>query len=122
MVRILKVKALEDRKKLLLTKSEMYRQTMKLEIANVRFSAALMKKRLKIVKTGSMALGAALPLLGGLLWARKHSRKKRRSGGILPKIVSGIQLLKKFSPLLAGIAARRQQARERQRGNITHYP
>jgi hypothetical protein len=121
MVRILKVKALEDRKKLLLTKSEMYRQTMKLEIANVRFSAALMKKRLKILRTGSIALGAALPLVGGLLWARKRSPEKKQSRGIFPKIVSGLKLLRKFSPLLAGIA-RRQHARQGHRGNITQYP
>ncbi|MDB6125888.1 MAG: hypothetical protein JWQ71_4881 [Pedosphaera sp.] len=126
MVRILKVKELEDRRKTLLAKSEMYRQTMKLEIANVRFSAALMKKKLKALRSGSMIAGAVLPLAGGLLWARKRSKEKEKlkvkeRGGWLPKIFSGIKLFRQLSPLLAGIAASRQHARQ-QRGNITQFP
>jgi hypothetical protein len=124
MVRILKVKELEERRKLLLTKSEMYRQTMKLEIANVRFSAALMKKKLKVVRAGSAIVGSLLPLVGGLLWARKRSKEKQRSSnGFVPRIFSGLHILRQLSPLLAGIAAQRRHAREkhRQRGNITQY-
>jgi hypothetical protein len=127
MVRILKVKELDDRKKALLARSEMHRQTMKLEIANVRFSLALMKKKLKVVRAGSMVAGALLPVVGGLFWARKRTQEKEKTkarpkGGLLPKLFSGLKLLRQVSPLMAGIAASRQRARQRQSGNFSQYP
>jgi len=67
MVRILKVKDLEDRKRFLIARSEMYRQTLRLETANIKYSLALLKRKLDFLKTTFRVLGGAAPLAGPLL-------------------------------------------------------
>jgi hypothetical protein len=124
MVRILKVKDLEDRKRFVLAKSEMHRQTMKLEIANVRFSAALLKKRLKFFRSASLLMGTAAPL-AGMLVARKRAKQKQR-GGFIGKLFGGLQLLGQLKPILGNITGGRQRevhrvVRGRERGNISQY-
>jgi hypothetical protein len=124
MVRILKVKDLEDHKRFILAKSEMHRQTMKLEIANLRFSTALLKKRLKFFRSASLLLGTAAPL-AGLIMARKRAKQTQR-GGFIGKLFAAVQLLGHLKPILGSIAAGRPReirhvVRERERGNISQY-
>src|SRR5262249_11689819 len=108
MVRILKVKELEDRKKLLLLQSEMYRHTLRLETANVKYSLALMKRKYKS-PLGLLKLGGGMaPLAAGFFLVRRFLRKRaatpdqepRGGGGLIPKIMTGLQLLSHLRPLV----------------------
>jgi hypothetical protein len=126
MVRILKVKALEERKRLVLTQSEMYRQTMRLEIANVKYSVALLKRKLKFLKSGVAALGVLVPL-AGLLFARRKAAKGRQppkeQGGIFAKLLSGVRLFRMLQPILQGFAAGRRASKQSQeRESMTQFP
>ena len=88
MVRILKVKELEARKRLLLTQSEMYRQTMRLEIANVKYSAALLQRKLRFIKPTlaglerdvALAMRTLCAFVDRSLSGRRIARQSRRAG------------------------------------------
>ncbi len=119
MVRLLKVKELERRKRFLLAKSEIYRQTLKLEIANVKFSTALLKRKLKARRAPFLLLGSALPL-AGLFFARKKRPEPKPSAGLLGKLLFGIKLFGKFKPLWKNMGA--TPARPPARQNLTQFP
>ncbi|WP_150107187.1 hypothetical protein [Pedosphaera parvula] len=100
---------------------------MKLESANVRFSAALLKKKLKFFRSAIAILGTAAPL-AGLAMARKRAKRSQRSqrGGMIGKLFAGLQLLGQFKPLLGNLLVQRRAAghhpaREREHGNISQY-
>ena len=118
MVRLLKVKELEERKRFLLAKSEIYRQTLKLEIANVKFSTALLKRKLKARRAPFLLLASALPL-AGLLFARKRMKPKQ-AAGLLGKLLAGVKFLSQFKPLWKGFGA--APARPGARQNLTQFP
>src|ERR1700756_228047 len=99
MVRLLKVKELEDRKRFLIAQSEMYRQTLKLEAANIKFSAALHKRRLKSPKSILMLLGLVAAPAAGFMFFRRQKPKpppELKQGGLLPKLIMGLQLARRF--------------------------
>ena|SRR5690348_3502650 len=122
MVRILKVKELEERKRLLLTQSEMYRQTMRLEVANVKYSVALLKRKFNFLKSSYRTLGAFAPLLG-LFFGRKKAEKKAEGGSFFSKLLAGLRMFSQLRPILQGFAAGKRAAREsRERENITQFP
>lgn len=102
MVRLLKVKELEERKRFLLARSEMYRQTLTLEVANIKFSAALMKRKLKSPKSALIMLGLAVPAIGFFIGRRRAKAKAAAAGpaGLLPKMLVGLKLFSRFAPLL----------------------
>lgn len=116
MVRIIRVRKLEERKRHLLAQSEMYRQTLTLEVANIKFSAALFKHKLKSRRNLFLLLGSAFPM-AGLFLARKKVAKAR---GILPKVLSGMKLFNQVAPLFKMFRAPKSHAGGRQ--NITQYP
>ncbi|MDB6022368.1 MAG: hypothetical protein JWQ04_2225 [Pedosphaera sp.] len=120
MVRLLKVKKLEDRKHFLLARSEMYRQTLTLEIANVKFSAALHRRTLKARLARLLLLGSVFPL-AGFFFARKRPKPAAvTAGGFLSKLLAGLKLAGKCAPWLKTIRAAKGHAGERE--NITHFP
>jgi Tfp pilus assembly protein PilN len=125
MVRILKVKELEERKQHLLTQSEMYRQTLTLEIANIKFSTALLKRKLRTPKVILTALGlTALPAAGfffGRSSIKPKKKQQREQEGLLPKLMIGWNLFRRFAPLVQKFRQRHKQPRFR-RQNLTHYP
>ena len=101
MVRILKVKELEERKKSLLVRSEIYRQTLKLEIANAEYSAALVKKRFHTLRRSFRLIGVAVPL-AALFLARKRVRQK----GLLSHALSGLTFFSRIASFLGEIKSR----------------
>lgn len=111
MVRILKVRDLEERKRMLLARSEMYRQTLKLEVANIKFSAALLNRKLKLLRTASRLLGLAVPLAGMYFFRRKPESSNvtnNERNGILSRLIYGFKLFGQLSPLLRGFRVERQ--------------
>jgi hypothetical protein len=96
------VKELEERKKSLLVRSEIHRQTLKLEIANVEYSAALVKKRFHTLRRSFGLIGAAVPL-AVLLLARKQARQK----GFFSHALSGLTFFNRITSFLREIRSRR---------------
>jgi hypothetical protein len=96
MVRFLKVTETEDRKKMLVARSQMYRDTLTLEVANARYSVALFKRRLKSGRNILLLLSSVFPLTGIFL-ARQQVKQ---AGGVLGKLMSGLRLFSQFAPLL----------------------
>ena len=94
MVRLLKLKELDERKRFLLAQSEMYRQSMTLEIANVKFSAALLKRQFRSKGAMAMLVGSAVPV-GGLLFARNRAKHVVNA---LPMVLAGVRLLDRLLP------------------------
>jgi hypothetical protein len=90
----------------------MYRQTLKLEVANVKFSTALVKRKLRFFRTSYRVLGAAAPLAGFFL-SRKKSRRKQEAG-FFSRMLSGLKVLGQFKPLLSGFQWSRRQEYERE--------
>jgi hypothetical protein len=95
MVRIFKVKELEIRRRSLLARSEVYRQTLRLEVRNIQFSAELQKRRLhvvqKIFRIGSMVA----PLVTMFLFKKRNKTEANSAGapngGFLSKLSSGLK-------------------------------
>ena len=98
MVRILKIKELQEKKKELLTRSEIHRQTLALEMTNVKLSLALLKKRMRVLKTLYRVFGIAVPV-GGLLFGHK---KQERKPGFISKLLSGFNLASRIKSLFGG--------------------
>jgi hypothetical protein len=98
MVRILKVKELQDKKRELLARSEIHRQTLALEVSNVKMSLTLLKKRLRILKTAYRLLGIAVPI-GGLLFGHKEPDRKK---GFLSKLLSGLNVFSRVRSFFNG--------------------
>ncbi len=119
MVRILKVsKELEERKRVLLARSEMYRQTLRLEVANIGYSTALLKRKFNLLRTSSRLLGLAVPLAGLFLF-RRRAKPAHLGNGFLTKIFSGFKLFRQLGPLLQAV---RGEHRGPKRNNITEFP
>ena len=126
MVRILKVKEFEDRKKLLLAQSQMYRETIRLEVANVKFSLALFKRKFGFAKSAFRVLGVAAPVIGLLLGLRGFRRaeapKFREKPSLFSRIIAGARMLRQLRPLLGLFLERRRAAREAHEGeDIGHF-
>jgi hypothetical protein len=98
MVRILKVNELREKKSELLARSEIHRQTLTLEITNVKLGLSLIKKRMRVLKTLYRFLGFAVPI-GGLLFGHKQQERKR---GFLSKLMSGFNLATRIRSLFGG--------------------
>jgi hypothetical protein len=99
MVRILKVKELHRKKKELLVRSEILRETLALEVTNVRLGVALLKKRMRILKTVYRLFGVVVPI-GGLLVGRK--RKAERKSSFFSQLLSGFNLASRLKALFSG--------------------
>lgn len=112
MVRIIKVTELQARKKELRARSEIYRQTLALEVTNVRMSVALLKKRLRGVKSIFRAFGWAVPI-GGLLFGRKRTEPEgKRKGGFLTQLLAGLNLATRIKAMFKGEKTTEPEAEE----------
>jgi hypothetical protein len=117
MVRILKVKELEERKHLLLARSEMLRQTLQLEVANIGLSTSLLQRRLKVFQKSSQVLGLAISV-AGLFFFRRRGKDTPKTTGILSKLYSGLKLFGQLRPLFQKKST--EQPREPKRKDMPH--
>jgi hypothetical protein len=117
MVRFLKITEIEQRKKVLVARSQMYRDTLTLEVANVRYSVALLKRRLKSGRNILLLLSSVFPLTGIFL-ARS---KVKQAGGVLGKLMSGVRLFSQFAPLLKKFHSSKTETVP-SRQNMTRFP
>ena len=116
MVRILKVKELEERKRLLLARSEMYRQTLTLGGGEHKVLRGLHKRRFNLLLKSSRWLGLAAALAGLFFFRRRPTPSKTRNG-FISKLLSGPETLRPAKAFVAGI--RGAMHRECQRNEFT---
>ena len=100
MVRLLPIKEFAVRKQVLLTQSDLQRQTLRLQLATAQHAAAELKKRFAILGLASVVLSGAAAL-AGLLVAKKKAAEK--SGGLVSKVLSGIAFFNQIKSLFKRI-------------------
>jgi len=99
------VNDLEKRKKLLLAEAEVYRQTLKLELNNLRIYGLKTRRKLTSFSVGNPVLVFGIPILTS--WLAR--RRKLRQAGALGFI--GWQLLKRCLSLIPDRLPQRWRSR-----------
>ena len=99
---------LEKRKKMLVAECEVYRQTLKLELHNLKISALRNKRRLTSFRP-SNPLMTMLPMISVFFTARRRrfSWKQLTAAAFM-----GLQLYNRLAPLCRGLFVRETQDRE----------
>jgi hypothetical protein len=125
MAEILGIKEIEARKRALVAESEVYRETLKLEIQNVRLYKARIGRNFAIFR---LANPAAL-FLGSLVASRflGSGRERRKPRGKWSRIIGGLlvgwRLYRNFGPLLHTILRNRTlMARRRHPPQEEQFP
>jgi hypothetical protein len=103
MVRILKVREIAARKQQLLKRSELYRQTMGVELANVKYSAAMLQRKFRMAKSGLWLVAA---VAGFLLMRRRGRERQPPEAGLFAKVRSGVKFFGLSWPLLKNLFSR----------------
>jgi hypothetical protein len=110
MARIFKIKEIEARKRALADESDLYRQTLALEIHNLRLHALAMKRR-----ATWLTLSPLWPLIPSLFKTFYRKKQKRESSKwrLLPTVLAGWQLYQKIARFLPALFSRSRRARLR---------
>jgi hypothetical protein len=110
MARLFKIKEIEARKRALADESDLYRQTLGLEIHNLRLHALGMKRR-----AAWLTLSPLWPLLPSLFKAFYKKKPKRESSkwGMLSAVLAGWQLYQKIARFVPALFSRSRRARLR---------
>jgi len=118
MVRILKVKDLQEQKLAILERSEMYRQTLTADVEEIQSSALALKRKFGLFGISSLLLKLAVPLTGMFLFRKPPVTEKPRMG-FVPKVMLGIRLFRQAWSVLRGIRSRKHN--ESREGSFTRY-
>src|ERR1051326_3202862 len=97
-----KMNAVQERKRLLLARSEDYRQSLDADLRGVKTAAAWVPKSVKVVRAIYPVLLLAAPLLG-YVFSRKRPAPvlKRGAGkGILASALAGYKMFRQVRPIL----------------------
>jgi hypothetical protein len=103
---------LEARKRVLVAESEAYRQTLRLEVAQLQLHAEQLKRRFRLILF-AQPLVALLPLVIKLVTGRKariERNSRSKFGGMLNAALIGWRLARRFAPLISSF---RRRARPR---------
>src|SRR2546423_10230663 len=92
---------LEARRKALAAEAEVYRQTIKLELQNIRLYSRQTKRKFTTVRPSNPLFIALIPLLTSLLRRTGPVRKFR----FLSAALVAWQMFNRFAPLLPGVIA-----------------
>jgi hypothetical protein len=101
MAGLFQVKDVESRKRALITESEVYRETLKLEVQNLQLYSVRMRRRLSFVGTVAPLVLLARPLTG--LFLQKRVPTKR---GLFGTAILGWRLYRQFAPVLGALLQR----------------
>ena len=104
------MKELEAKRKALAAESEVYRQTLKLELQNLRLCALRARRKFSNLSSASRWLFLAAPLAGSFL------TKRRPWPRLLATLVMAWQLGRKIPPLIGGFFSR-PRIKEEPRGD-----
>ena len=102
MPRLFQVEDLEQRKRALVERSEIYRQTLQFEFHNLRLYSEGITRKVSVVKSFNPLMVFAAPLLKSFFQQRLRKSKL----GLLAKGFFFWRLYRQFSPLLRGVFSR----------------
>ncbi len=103
MARRLKIADLEARKRALVAESEVYRQSLKLELTNLRLYGATLRRKWSVFSSLKPVFIVGLPLLSALV-----SKRRRKKMGWIRTLFGGWRLFRTVSPVLQfALSARR---------------
>src|SRR3954454_8359637 len=114
MPRLFKVKGFEEKRRALAAESEVYRETLKLEVQNLQIYAMRTQRRFHGVTKASPLLMFLLPLAKSFFMRKRKSQSQSRRGRMLRLMTAGYagwQMYRKFSPMLTGIFSFLQPAK-----------
>ena len=110
MAQFIKIRDLAARKQALLAESELYRQTLKLELQNVQLYGARFRRKFSFLKVANQ-LVFVLPLVRSV-WAWRSSSKKPerkpvvRGGSTLGLLLTGWRIYRNLVPVVRGLLSR----------------
>jgi hypothetical protein len=100
MARIFKIKELEEKKRALAEECDLYRQTLRLEVHNLRLHASWSKRRFASFRTNPLWT-ILPPLLTAFLKRKKHKFSKFSKWRVLSTALAGWQLYRKFRGIVS---------------------
>jgi hypothetical protein len=122
MAGISELKALAARKRALVEESELHRQTLRLELQNVRLYGARIQSRFQRFKAARPLL-LALPLFGAFWrWGRRSAPKPKLRGWRrwFNLGLSGWRAYRRFAPVLGAMSVMRSRSMRNRNG--AHLP
>ncbi len=114
MAKVFRISELVGRKRALVAESEVYRQTLTLEIQNLRLYRARAQRKFAFLRLANPILLVALSLLGSRSLGSRIVRKKRRGkwSRLIGASLMGWRMYRQFGPTIQGILARRRSRTE----------
>lgn len=108
MAKIFPLNDLERRKRALVAESEVYRQTLTLEIQNLRLYGVRMQKKLAVMRLANPLFLFGASLLGSRLFRRRRAERKPRGKWtrLFGAALMGWRLFRQFGPLAQRVFAR----------------
>ena len=100
------VNELAERKRQLLARSEIYRQSISIEVDQIRRTTAWIPRTIHVARVVAPLLMFAVPLAGAL-FGRKRTTRKRALGGIASNVLAGVRLFRWIKPLWDGVDRRK---------------
>lgn len=122
MAGISELSALAARKRALAAESELYRQTLRLELQNARLYGARIKSRFQLFKAARPLL-LALPVLGAVWrWARRSAslHKPRGWRRWFNLGLSGWRAYRRISPVIGAVSMMRSRSLRSRNGDHRH--
>ena len=108
MAEVFRLKDLEAKKRALVAESEVYRQTLTLEIQNLRLYGARMRRKFILLRFANPLLLTAGTLFGSRLFRSGVKRKRRgKWSRLFGAGLMGWRLYRQFGPMLRTLLARR---------------
>ena len=111
MARLIEVKDLAARKRALLSQSEVYRQTLALDVQNLQLYAITMQHRLKRLRTIASIVTVAVPLARTLFRSRSLLQAAPAASvakrGFFRTLLAGWRLYRKYGPIIQTFVPRR---------------
>ena len=101
---------LEAKKRVLVAESEIYRQTLTLEIQNLRLYGARFERKFAVARLANPVFLAIGSLIGSRWLGRKAKRHKPRGkwSRLLGASLMGWRLYRQFGPTVQGLISRRR--------------
>ena len=88
MVRILRIKHFEERRRMLLDRSGAYREMLRVDVAGIGLSVAEFQQRFRPLRSLWRVVAVAAPLVGVLLGRRRKAGGPR--GSFVPQLLAGL--------------------------------
>lgn len=108
MAKIFRLSELQERKRLLVAESEVYRQTLKLEVQNIRLYTVRVQKKFALMRLANPLFLLAGSLAGTRFFGRKRSKGRGKVRTLLALGMMSWRLFRNYGPLLQALLAGRR--------------